>query len=357
MYFSPALNHIQKGIFMENQPFYGVPVYNQAFSPEYLKALEEEQAQKQLRRRSNVSAIPMLILMVAMSAWSYVYFAVMTVLGYTQEFAVAFISDSGIMQVAQIIISSSLFIIPFTITAKIAHLRISDLIPFNKCQKGTAFPFLLIGVGFCAFANMATSIAGGIFESFGFSYEVGYGKDPEGIFGILLSVISTAIVPALVEEYACRGIIFGMFEKWGAGFALMVSSIFFGAMHGNFEQIPFAFLVGLALGLIRIKTGSIWVCMVVHGINNFISVLISYIQGFMRTDVLNIIYLFYLTIAMLSVVIGAYLLRHRDAEFFKFEKNPSVMTVRKKAVTVFTSPVTIIFLVICIAESIGVFFL
>ncbi len=341
---------------MDNQPFYGTPVYNQNFSPEYQRAVIEEQTQKQLRRTSNVASIPMLILMVAMSAWSYVYFFITSLLGYSQEQAIAFVRNPAIMQAVQIVISMSLFIIPFTVTAKIARQRISDLIPFSRCRKGTAFPFFLIGVGFCAFANIAISIAGSIFERMGFSYEVGYGEDPEGIFGILLSIISTAVVPALVEEYACRGILFGMFKKWGEGFALMASSIFFGAMHGNFEQIPFAFLVGLALGLIRIKTGSIWVCVLVHGVNNLISVLISYISPFVPTMALNVIYLFYLIIAMLLVVLGTYMLRHRENNFFTFEKNPTVLTVRKKAISFFTAPVTIAFLVVCIIESVGFFF-
>ena len=50
-------------------------------------------------------------------------------------------------------------------------------------------------------------------------------------------------------------------------------------MHGNFEQMPFAFLVGLALGFIVVKTNSLLLAMAVHATNNFVSVIFDFMPG------------------------------------------------------------------------------
>ena len=87
------------------------------------------------------------------------------------------------------------------------------------------------------------------FESFGFNYEVSQTESPDGILGFMLTFIAIAVVPPLVEEFACRGLILGSLQKFGNGFAIVCSAILFGLMHGNFRQIPFAFLIGIGLAM------------------------------------------------------------------------------------------------------------
>ena len=93
----------------------------------------------------------------------------------------------------------------------------------------------------------------------------------------LLSILSTAIVPALCEEYLFRGGILAGLLPYGKGTAILASSFLFGMMHQNPLQILYTTLLGVIIGVIYVKTKSIWACVILHFLNNFISVLEEYL--------------------------------------------------------------------------------
>ena len=74
----------------------------------------------------------------------------------------------------------------------------------------------------------------------------------------LLRILQTAVLPALIEEFAVRGVVMQPLRRYGDKFALLMSAFVFALMHGNMVQIPFAFIAGLAIGYAVIATGSMW---------------------------------------------------------------------------------------------------
>ena len=58
-------------------------------------------------------------------------------------------------------------------------------------------------------------------------------------------------------------------------FAVIVQAILFGVMHMNMLQGAGAFLIGLYLGFVAIRTQSIWPCVVAHALNNFLSAMFA----------------------------------------------------------------------------------
>ena len=78
-------------------------------------------------------------------------------------------------------------------------------------------------------------------------------------------------------------------RPFGDSFAIVMSAIVFAFMHGNLVQAPFALIAGCALGYIAIKTGSLWTSIVVHALNNSISLIISYLGQSMEKEALTIL--------------------------------------------------------------------
>jgi len=224
-------------------------------------------------------------------------------------------------------------------------------------EKKLILPLFLMGVSFCSFANIAVSYAAAIFQSFGIDYNVDFGPNPTGFFGFCLTFISTVVTPALVEEFICRGLILGSLRRFGDGFAIIVSAILFGLMHGNFQQIPFAFLVGLVLGFIVVKSGSLWVAVAVHAFNNFISVSFDYIFASFSDNAQNMIYTFILAICLLTGIIAVLLLKNADSDFYKIEKAQTELTEKQKYKWFFKSPTIVIFIVFALIESVTFFFI
>ena len=62
--------------------------------------------------------------------------------------------------------------------------------------------------------------------------------------GIMMMIYAGFVGP-VVEELVFRGFLMRRFEKYGKGFAVIVSAVLFGVMHGNPLQIVFGTLVGL----------------------------------------------------------------------------------------------------------------
>ena len=74
-----------------------------------------------------------------------------------------------------------------------------------------------------------------------------------------------------------RGYKLGAFREHGDGLAVVLSAVLFGLFHGNVLQVPFAFILGLALGFLVVLTDSIWPAVLLHFVNNLLSVVLGYL--------------------------------------------------------------------------------
>ena len=95
----------------------------------------------------------------------------------------------------------------------------------------------------------------------------------------LLFLILTAAItlgPGIGEELLFRGLLLRSFLSGMAPWlALLFSSILFGAIHLNILQGVGAGLIGIYLGFVALRTGSILPAMAAHALNNFICALFA----------------------------------------------------------------------------------
>lgn len=94
-------------------------------------------------------------------------------------------------------------------------------------------------------------------------------------------IILMAVVPAFCEEIAFRGFIFsGLLQNKGRLRAVLLTSIVFGLSHGVLQQTLAATIFGVLLGWITLRTGSILPALLVHAINNSMSMLMGRAASF-----------------------------------------------------------------------------
>lgn len=89
---------------------------------------------------------------------------------------------------------------------------------------------------------------------------------------VLLCFLMYAIFPAILEELLFRGLILKHLLPYGKWGAILISALLFGVTHMNPRQILFAFVIGVLLGICYEYTGSLLLPMMIHLINNSISV-------------------------------------------------------------------------------------
>jgi membrane protease YdiL (CAAX protease family) len=80
----------------------------------------------------------------------------------------------------------------------------------------------------------------------------------------------------VVEELTFRGLGFSLFSRYGNVVALVVTSAAFAAAHGLVNGFPALFLFGTAVAFLRIRTGSLYPGMLLHGTFNALALAVAF---------------------------------------------------------------------------------
>lgn len=132
------------------------------------------------------------------------------------------------------------------------------------------------GLMLCFVGDRIASIISAVFSFFGVELTSTSTSLPNSGTAMVLYFVSAVIVAPLVEEFAMRGVVMQPLRKYGEKFAIVMTAIVFALMHQNMVQGIFAFVAGVVFGYICILTGSVWCSVVIHCLNNLMSVLSMY---------------------------------------------------------------------------------
>jgi membrane protease YdiL (CAAX protease family) len=104
----------------------------------------------------------------------------------------------------------------------------------------------------------------------------GWDSSRAGAF-VAFFLVVTVIAP-VVEELTYRGLGISLLLPWGVALSVVVSALLFGAAHGLIVAFPVLAFFGLANGVIRVRTDSIYPPMLLHATFNGIA-LIAAVSG------------------------------------------------------------------------------
>lgn len=91
-----------------------------------------------------------------------------------------------------------------------------------------------------------------------------------------LGILCISIFGPIIEELVFRGAITRvLLKKYNPTKAIIISALIFGIIHINPVQVITATLIGLLLGWIYYKTASLIPCILIHIVNNSLSVYLS----------------------------------------------------------------------------------
>lgn len=161
-----------------------------------------------------------------------------------------------------------------------------------KIPVAVAFPikpvrpsYAIPAVGVCLGASMLGGYVSGILSTiieslFGVMPVSPDFSLPQGVAANVVYCISIVVAPAVFEELLFRGVILQSLRRFGDGFAIVVSAILFGMLHGNLVQSPGTFILGLVAGYFVVRTGSLLIGMCFHFINNGMVVALYYVMEY-----------------------------------------------------------------------------
>lgn len=229
-------------------------------------------------------------------------------------------------------------LIPFGLYALCIKIPFKVAVPIKRAKADLTFCGVLIGLGVGVIASYASSYLQYGLAAVGVGITMPEYEIPETIPGIILYVLSVAVAPAFIEEIVFRGIVMQSLRRFGDMFAIVASAFAFGVFHMNLIQIPYSFIYGLCIGYLVIRTGSLWVGIIMHFVNNGSAVIMEYAFAGMSYESMYLVNSVYnLVCVILSVAAIIYVvLKYKD--IFRFEPSRSVLSSWQKAGYFISSP-------------------
>lgn len=144
--------------------------------------------------------------------------------------------------------------------------------------------FALLATVGCGFLlDHASYVAGQIFPNLktGPLIQVGQTLAEASVLQAIALAIPLALAPALCEEFVCRGAILnGLRARFASPiWPIVLSSVFFGALHQDPFHASLASIMGVVFGIIAIRTGSIHMPIICHLVNNLASIFTPVLGG------------------------------------------------------------------------------
>lgn len=219
-------------------------------------------------------------------------------------------------------------------------------LPLGTVHNDTAFILLIFaGLMACLVGSYATSMFANLIEGF---FGITFTAPDDGIkltspAIVLAYILRTAVIPSFIEEFSVRGVVMQPLRKYGDWFAIIMSSMVFALMHGNMVQIPFAFIAGIAIGYAVIITGSMWTGVIIHFLNNFISIMMQTAFDNLPQGKANLITLAISGVVVVIGIICAIIYKQKFSHGFKLQnqKNPLLTRGEKNTAFIVTVPMII----------------
>lgn len=175
---------------------------------------------------------------------------------------------------------------------------------------------------------------------------------------LITATVPTLIFAPIIEELLFRGLIFPNNRRLGELFAVIMSGVFFGLWHQNLPQIVVTGTFGMFSAFLYLRTKSIYPSIIAHFLNNSIAVTRDLFASKINTEAFSfdpvkalienigpIALLLLISMLAGGVIITGlvfFIIELVKKKEFHFEKGEFDLPLRKKLLVYFTSPVTLI---------------
>lgn len=169
---------------------------------------------------------------------------------------------------ASYLLSQGLLILPGLIYVLIFKIHIIKCMPYRKLKIGDGLLSMLIGytlIPLMLFVSNLTSLFSKNYLQDSMSELMSY--------PFFLQLFLIAVLPAIVEEFLFRGLLYHSYRKNGILGAALLSALVFGLMHLNINQLSYAVIMGTVFALMVEVTGSMYSSMLAHFAVNSYSII------------------------------------------------------------------------------------
>ena len=195
------------------------------------------------------------------------------------------------------------FVISLVIPSLIVFIYTEKSKEKNKVNKKKCIKYILITLPIVLLVQIVIGI---ILEKLGLNYDIVEKVniyDDKTVIGKILLFVELALLPAIFEELYVRKAILNFTKKYGTVFAIISSSLLFSVIHFNLSQMLFAFVMGVILSIITLKSGSIIPSFAIHLLNNGYEALMLIFENNLNViSIINGIYIILIIIGIICII-------------------------------------------------------
>lgn len=259
---------------------------------------------------------------------------------------VPFVNTEGGYYTLTILIYVFSLLLPFGIYGLTQKMPLGIALPFRRSPLSLTASGAMVAFGTAIVAGTLTRLLSLVLELFGIVATEPELYTPTTGSGKIAYLLATVLLPAFIEEIAFRGFLLQSLRRFGDSFALILSALTFGIFHMNLVQAPYAFLMGLCIGYFVLCTGSLWVGVWIHLVNNGLVTLLELLSPVLSPELYLLINVFYNVFALLVGLLGILLLVKNRQDSFSLAPSPSPLSPRKRTKIFLLSPGMILALLV-----------
>jgi len=173
------------------------------------------------------------------------------------------------------------FFVPFVFYLLVTKQKPRDVLSLAPLSLGDAPLVALVSISILPMVSLVSRLSAFVFHPFVMDMMVDFGQAP-----LWAGLLVIGVLPSLLEEFWFRGAIDKEYEAVSVRKRAIITGLFFGIIHANFHQAIYAFLFGILYAYLLYYTKSILAPMLMHFINNSLSVVMfrsaSLMEGYME---------------------------------------------------------------------------
>ena len=255
------------------------------------------------------------------------------------------VASPALIQLIDMISGHLAMLLPFVLFAFLCKAPFSVVLPFRSFCSSVAAPGLFIAMGVSVIGLFASQLLSLFMSFLGFSPILPDITFPDTPAAAMLYLLNLTLFGPLVEEMVFRGIVMNTLRRFGDSFALLISSLLFAFIHMNLTQMPNAFLMGLVMGYFVLCTGSLWVGVLIHAVNNSLVLLLNGVLYSVPQSASVMVMLSVFSLYLIGGIIALLYLVRRHPNMFIFLRSSTLSIERKKYIVFFSAMTMVICLI------------
>ncbi len=128
-------------------------------------------------------------------------------------------------------------------------------------------------------------------------------------YEVVLGIVGVVVIPAVLEEFWMRGIIFSAYNRCNTKAAVLFTALVFALLHMSINEFAGFFFMGIVASIVIIKSGSLYAAMTYHAFSNLTALLFG---AYIMPGIIDYIWLAFAALVFVFVFAFVILLRQKS---------------------------------------------